>query len=55
MDAKTKEEALVQAIDYWAKRYLETEKELTALQNKVDAFVSAVRPLDDEDDDVVMP
>jgi hypothetical protein len=54
MSARTKEEALVRAIDYWAKKYLESEKELTALQNKVDSFVSAVRPLEDPEE-VDMP
>jgi hypothetical protein len=50
MDAKTKEEALVRAIDYWAKKYYEREKELTALQKKVVAFVESVCPKEEEVD-----
>jgi hypothetical protein len=49
MGAKTKEEALVQAVDFWAKKYYEREKELTALHEKVDAFVEAVRPKEEEE------
>lgn len=49
MGAKTKEEALVAAIDYWAKKYLELIREHDGLQAKVDSFVQAVRPEDKGD------
>ena len=44
MDGKTKEEALVQAIDYWAGRYAEIQKEFTDLRSKVERFVEDVTP-----------
>jgi hypothetical protein len=47
MGAKTKEEALVEAIDYWAERFLKLQREHTELQTKVDSFVQAVQPEDE--------
>jgi len=51
MSAKTKEEALVQAIDHFAERFFKERKELVELQKKVDAFVDAVRPPEESGDD----
>lgn len=48
MNAKTKEGALVEAIDYWAKRFKDLEKEHDELQTKVDDFIQAVRPEEKE-------
>jgi hypothetical protein len=40
MHAKTKEAALVEAIDYWAERAKRYEDDFTSLQAKVNGFVS---------------
>lgn len=48
MSAKTKEEALVEAIEYWAKRYVELNRKYNELQYKVDSFVELVSPKEDE-------
>lgn len=48
MSAKTKEEALVEAIQYWATRCKEFETKLSGLQAKVDTFVNSVAPAEDE-------
>lgn len=50
MSAKTKEEAFVEAIDYWAERFKKLEREHTELQTKVDSFVQSVRPEEEEND-----
>lgn len=49
MSAKTKDEAFVEAIDYWAEKYKKLKLENTVLQNKVDSFIQAVRPAEEED------
>jgi hypothetical protein len=51
MDAKTKEEALVEAIEYWAERFLKLKLENDELQTKVDSFIQAVRPEEETDHD----
>jgi len=51
MSAKTKEEALVQAIDYWAKYCSQWEKKFTDLNNKVEAFFNAVHPDEEDEED----
>jgi hypothetical protein len=48
MDAKTKEEALVEAIDYWAERFLKLQQENNELQAKVNSFVAAVCPEEED-------
>jgi hypothetical protein len=51
MDAKTKEEALVKAIEYWAEKYKELKTEHDELQTKVYAFINAVAPPQENDHD----
>jgi hypothetical protein len=52
MRASTKESALQEALDYWAKRCLAVENAHASLSARVDAFVAQVRPVaDDADED----
>jgi len=44
MRKQSKEEAMVAAIDYWARRFIELDKRHRALCNEVDRFIDAVRP-----------
>ena len=48
MDAKTKEDALVGAIDYWAEKFLKLERENAELQTKVNNFVKSVTPEEED-------
>ena len=48
MSAKTKEEALVKAIDYWAECFVKLRREHDELQAKVDSFVNTVRPTEED-------
>lgn len=50
MGAKTKEDAFVEAIEYWASRYVRLEREHRELQSKVDSFVNAVATETEEED-----
>ena len=47
--AKTRDEALVCAINYWAERFLELHAQHYKLQAAIDTFVGAVRPADEFD------
>lgn len=51
MSAKTKEEALVQAIEYWAEKYKKLKTEHNELQTKVYTFIHAVAPPEENDHD----
>ncbi len=43
--ALTKEAVLLEALNYWAKRFIALEKVHTTLSVHVDTFVDAVRPV----------
>ena len=49
MRAKTREEALVKAVNYWAKRYVEIARAYGTLKDSVDSFVSKVHKCDEEE------
>ena len=48
MRAKTKEEAFVEAIEFWAERCLEIEQKHKDLKSKVDNFVNQFVESEDE-------
>lgn len=48
--AKTRDEALVKAIEYWAKCSARFEKAYTELKAEVDKFVDTVRPPEEDED-----
>lgn len=50
MRAKTRDEAFVKAIEFWAKRALETEKAYSQIKGQVDTFVNQFVEHEDEDD-----
>ena len=47
MRAKTRDEAFVEAIEFWARRAEKYEKAYTTLKGQVDAFVNVVNPPED--------
>lgn len=49
MRALTREDALVEASEYWAERCQSMEGGYRKLQKLVDQFVETVRPLEDEE------
>lgn len=49
MSAKTKDEAFVEAIDYWAEKYKKLKNEHDELQAKVYTFINAVSPPSEEE------
>ena len=49
MGEPDRDKAFVKAIEYWQKRCLRAEGDLSALNAKVDAFVDQFRPVDPED------
>lgn len=49
MRAKTKDEAFVEAIEYWSERAIEAEQSLSELSSKVNAFLSQFNDEDDEE------
>lgn len=48
MDATTKEDALVWAIEYWAAKFLKLKRENAELQTKVNNFVESVTPEEED-------
>lgn len=50
MKAFTEKDALLEALDYYQKRLLLVEKDLSDLSKKVELFVAAVQPSECEDD-----
>lgn len=50
MRARTRDEALVEAIEFWAKRAIAAEQAHAALRSTVDGFVSQFAEVGDGDD-----
>ena len=51
MREKTRDEAFVEAIEYWAKRAIKSEAEHSKLQAHVSAFVTQVSDPEDQDEE----
>jgi len=51
MRAKSRDEAFVEVIEYWAERAARYENAYTSLNAQVQAFVGAVNPPDENDED----
>jgi hypothetical protein len=50
MRAKTRDEALVEAIEFWVERAMEAEKAYSQIKGQVDIFVNQFVEHGDEDD-----
>jgi hypothetical protein len=51
MREKTRDEAFVEAIEYWAKRAITAERKYSDIKTQVDNFVSHFVTSEDENDD----
>ena len=50
MREKTRDEAFVKAIEFWAKRAMTAEKAYSQIKGQVDAFVKQFVKIEDEED-----